>query len=562
MCGKTLRTCKENDSTMKQKSQHQAWVSINLKKKEWVSRRISAVCSQIVLKCLYSARVGRPDILWSVNKFARAFTKWTKSCDKRLARLISYIHHTSEYRQCGHVETQHNNADLDCFKTLILQETLKTQNQHQEEFCPFSEVTRLCQQVGCARNRLQFHTVLQKLKSFLSMQVYAWTVFPLSLGFGGWSISFRTEQNWWIEERATGKTVGRCQAKHAQPHPNQEHKRHSNKHWSHPTKYNAFWPQRYVVCLWQRGSNQDDYQKSKSHNEACFTDPQSCPGLVVWQDSFGPQIQIRFDTKHQLADMLTKGNFKRDEWNNLLHLFNISHFSSICCTKNFSLISCSTMAMRIQDQKKKELCPSRDQQWWICHFFVATSSSSASSPIASKSPGKPTASGKPDSRMSVEPNSLDAASTSQVRRKDAYLGRLMEMQRWDPSHREEEDSEDSNNPEAETWYYKEEPVAQNSKAWVNPIARGASSSVDQEHQKNTEATWDQHLHISPDTSHYMEAVFFMVRKICGKPPGDPVEDLIVNLAIWRMFMNTTLRAAVHLGKDCGTNLGFVKNYLW
>ena len=27
-------------------------------------------------------------------------------------------------------ETQHNNADLDCFKTLIWQETLKTQNQH------------------------------------------------------------------------------------------------------------------------------------------------------------------------------------------------------------------------------------------------------------------------------------------------------------------------------------------------------------------------------------------------------------------------------------------------
>ena len=42
------------------------------------------------------------------------------------------------------------------------------------------------------------------------------------------------------------------------------------------------------------------------------------------------------DTKHQLADMLTKGNFTRDEWNNLLHLFNISHFSSICWfdTKN------------------------------------------------------------------------------------------------------------------------------------------------------------------------------------------------------------------------------------
>ena len=29
---------------------------------------LSQVCSQIVLKCLYLARIGRPDILWSVNK--------------------------------------------------------------------------------------------------------------------------------------------------------------------------------------------------------------------------------------------------------------------------------------------------------------------------------------------------------------------------------------------------------------------------------------------------------------------------------------------------------------
>ena len=34
-----------------------------------------------------------------MNKLARALTKRTKSFDKRLARLISYIHHTSEFRQ-------------------------------------------------------------------------------------------------------------------------------------------------------------------------------------------------------------------------------------------------------------------------------------------------------------------------------------------------------------------------------------------------------------------------------------------------------------------------------
>ena len=98
----------------------------------------------------------------------------------------------------------------------------------------------------------------------------------------------------------------------------------------------------------------------------------------------------------------------------------------------------------------------------------------------------------------------------------------MDMQRGDPSHQEEEDSEDSDNPAAGTWYYEEEPVAENDKAWVKPLAQGASSSVDQESQKNTEATWDHDLHVSPERSHYMEAVFSVVREICGKPPGDPV----------------------------------------
>ena len=64
---------------------------------------MSNTCSQIVLKCLYLARIGRLDILWLGNKLARAITKWTKACDKRLNRLISYIHHTSEYKQYCHV---------------------------------------------------------------------------------------------------------------------------------------------------------------------------------------------------------------------------------------------------------------------------------------------------------------------------------------------------------------------------------------------------------------------------------------------------------------------------
>ena len=64
---------------------------------------LSQVCSPIVLKCLFLAHIGRPDILWSVNKLARSITKWTKACDKRLNRLISHIHHTCEYKHYCHV---------------------------------------------------------------------------------------------------------------------------------------------------------------------------------------------------------------------------------------------------------------------------------------------------------------------------------------------------------------------------------------------------------------------------------------------------------------------------
>ena len=50
-----------------------------------------------------------------------------------------------------------------------------------------------------------------------------------------------------------------------------------------------------------------------------------------------PKIQIKYiDTKNQLAIILTKGNFTRDEWNHLLCLFNISHFSSTECSEVMS----------------------------------------------------------------------------------------------------------------------------------------------------------------------------------------------------------------------------------
>ena len=49
------------------------------------------VCSPIVLKCWYLARIGRPDILRSENKLARSVTKWTQACDGRIGK-IDFVH--------------------------------------------------------------------------------------------------------------------------------------------------------------------------------------------------------------------------------------------------------------------------------------------------------------------------------------------------------------------------------------------------------------------------------------------------------------------------------------
>ena len=135
---------------------------------------MSTVCSQIALKCLYLARIGRPDIWWSVNKLACAVTKWTKSCDKRLVRLMSYIHHTIEDRQYCYVGNQQ--CGLGLFQDSDFAGDLEWMNSKhlwKSHVC--------AEKLDVQDTVFSFAQFLQKLRSCLSMQVYAWTVFPLSL---------------------------------------------------------------------------------------------------------------------------------------------------------------------------------------------------------------------------------------------------------------------------------------------------------------------------------------------------------------------------------------------
>ena len=94
-----------------------------------------------------------------------------------------------------------------------------------------------------------------------------------------------------------------------------------------------------------------------------------------------PKIQIKkIDTKNQLADMLTDGNFTRDEWNQLLCLFNISHFSSAECSE--------VMSKRTQKESGEERVTAKSRPMMN---LIARSSERAPSALsfsASESPGK------------------------------------------------------------------------------------------------------------------------------------------------------------------------------
>ena len=86
------------------------------------------------------------------------------------------------------------------------------------------------------------------------------------------------------------------------------------------------------------------------------------------------KIQIKYiDTKNQVADILTKGNFTRDEWNHLLHLLNISQFSSTVCT--------AAMAKRAQQGSGEERVTARSRPMMnlIARMPSVVSSSTSSS---------------------------------------------------------------------------------------------------------------------------------------------------------------------------------------
>ena len=181
------------------------------------------------------------------------------------------------------------------------------------------------------------------------------------------------------------------------------------------------------------------------------------------------------------------------------------------------------MAKRMQEQKGEERLVAKSKSTAMnLSSHVLASSSTATIPFASESPGILTATGKLESKMRRNSKS-DAASSSQVKLQDAYLGGLMDRVAGKPAATKEE-SGTVDLSESETWSFHEEEVKE--KPVAHRTASGklgeSSNSENSGNPKAERKEWPHNLHMSPATVPHTDALFSIVRKIYEREPADPL----------------------------------------
>ena len=212
-------------------------------------------------------------------------------------------------------ETLPNNADWDCFKTPILQEILRIQNPLLEEHCAFLwSHTFVPISWMCEKQTSVSHSLTES--GIISLDAGLRLDGKPALDLWGLIVAVLHENTYQSNQERGEPCTNLVRAA--------------------PKKLPKRQKSRGIIDLWrQRSIDQDDHKGKKSHNETRFQNQHRV--ALDWlfdRINLNPKIQIKYiDTQNQLADILTKGNFTRDEWNHLLCLFNISHFSYISHSK-------------------------------------------------------------------------------------------------------------------------------------------------------------------------------------------------------------------------------------
>ena len=266
-----------------------------------------------------------------------------------------------------------------------------------------------------------------------------------------------------------------------------------------------------------------------------------------------PKIQIKYiDTKNQLADILTKGNFTRDEWNHLLILFNIRHFSSTSCI--------TAMAKRAQQDsgEGRVKAKSRPMMNLTARMPSVVSSSTSSSPGKTwydyQDPGKSVAgddrSGKPE-----------RPSPPGYSKEDH--GRSWSSQEWKSGAAAHDRS---GKPEKTSWDmmqqvapHREEPHLDGNAHSVRygEMIHDGSGKIDKVNSQ--EGADSKTFVMGSDAAEIVNKLKDQVRSR-QKRMSNVAESGEEHSIIGGMFMATTLNAATFMGKNFSTIQSVVKNH--
>ena len=260
------------------------------------------------------------------------------------------------------------------------------------------------------------------------------------------------------------------------------------------------------------------------------------------------KIQIKYiDTKNQLADILTKGNFTRD-----VTLFDISHFSSTACT--------AAMAKRAQQESGEERVTAKSRPMMNLTARMPSAVSSSASSI----PGR-TSYGYQDPGRSV-PSDDRTGKPVQPSRPDYTqedYGRSWSSQEWKCGAAE---PDRSGKPEEMSWYplqkvdpHREEPLLgrnAHSARYGELIHDRTGKPVSVHYQ---EQAYFENFVMGSDAAEFVNKVKDQVRNR-QKRMSNVAESGDEHSIIWGMFMATTLNAATFMGKNFSTIQSVVKNH--
>ena len=230
---------------------------------------------------------------------------------------------------------------------------------------------------------------------------------------------------------------------------------------------------------------------------------------------------------NQLADILTKCNFTRDEWQHLLTLLNICDFSPVCL-KTFSFASGpETMSQRVQEGAKEERIMAKPRPTMNLVSKTTVSSSTAQSSNTSGSPGTP--------RVSSQSWNL-SASAGRLAAKDSSTN----DKAWQPNVHPNESAG--------------RPAAVETNRDLNLFPSAGRLAAKGSDIVDIDSGWPNHCQICAASVRHLEKVNLHLRRKIGRKPDDDLNDLDINTLIWRMFMSATLAAAVHRGTNYVENL--------